>query len=387
MSNLIHFDVPPPKSWEHFEELCADIFQFEWSDKSLVRHGRLGQSQNGVDIYGRHGAVWPIGVQCKRKSTWPVVTVSTKELDEEVEKAKSFEPKLKEFILVSTAQSDATLQKHARSISEENQKLGLFEVHVLSWSDLVRKLKFHESVASKHYGQFAKTPISPLLGTWTTKCGKLQVDDRELLVAIRELAHDLEDFPEGRLVIQQYETEALLTEIQRFQAIIPADLETREKISDLRDDLRKQRRAEKRVLTAINILLTHQSFSELMIKVWDGAAIIRAVLELLLTDKPKLNQTSNLRLHPPRAVSGEWVTSGIDQSDVKVIFERQSDLRDRYPKLNVNSLIEMSDVAKFRYGIPTMIKGILEQIDSGADLPDLEDRKWLDTEAWTFSFS
>lgn len=35
----IHLDHPPPRSWDQFEELCADVFQSSWGDPNLVRHG------------------------------------------------------------------------------------------------------------------------------------------------------------------------------------------------------------------------------------------------------------------------------------------------------------------------------------------------------------
>jgi hypothetical protein len=110
----VHFDQAPPRSWDQFEELCADTFQEEWQDSTLVRHGRAGQRQYGVDIVGRDGAIWPVGIQCKTKSVWPVSEVTTHELDEEVEDAKKFKPPLKAFYLISTAPDDQPLQEHAR---------------------------------------------------------------------------------------------------------------------------------------------------------------------------------------------------------------------------------------------------------------------------------
>lgn len=44
----VHSELPPPKTWEDFEELCADLFAAEWNDPHLVRHGRAGQEQSGV---------------------------------------------------------------------------------------------------------------------------------------------------------------------------------------------------------------------------------------------------------------------------------------------------------------------------------------------------
>ncbi len=45
--------------------------------------------------------------------------VSEAELRQEVEKAKSFSPKIKEYILVTTARRDAGIQKVAREITDE----------------------------------------------------------------------------------------------------------------------------------------------------------------------------------------------------------------------------------------------------------------------------
>ncbi len=66
MTELVHFEYPPPRSWEQFEELCADLFEAMWSDPALVRHGRAGQAQNGVDIVAARGGIYPVGLQCKK---------------------------------------------------------------------------------------------------------------------------------------------------------------------------------------------------------------------------------------------------------------------------------------------------------------------------------
>lgn len=137
MTQHVHFQQAPPRSWDQFEELCADTFQEEWQDSTLVRHGRMGQTQHGVDIVGRDGANWPVAIQCKRKSVWPVSKVTTHELDEEVEKVKRFKPALKACYLVSTASDDQLLQEHARLITERHRREGLFTVAVIGWGELV----------------------------------------------------------------------------------------------------------------------------------------------------------------------------------------------------------------------------------------------------------
>jgi hypothetical protein len=124
----VQFDFVPPRSWDQFEELCAGTFQEEWRDSMLVRHGRAGQAQNGVDIVGTHGALWPVGIQCKKKASWPPSKLTIRELDDEIAKAKTFTPALKGFYLVTTAPDDAPLQEHVRLINEAPQKAGLFPV-------------------------------------------------------------------------------------------------------------------------------------------------------------------------------------------------------------------------------------------------------------------
>jgi hypothetical protein len=45
-------DLPRPKSWDEFEDICVDVLKLIWSDPYLVRNGRSGQQQHGVDCYG-----------------------------------------------------------------------------------------------------------------------------------------------------------------------------------------------------------------------------------------------------------------------------------------------------------------------------------------------
>ena len=57
-----------PTSWDEFEDIARDVYSRIWRDPHAQRHGRTGQPQHGVDIYGRpHGLAGRyVGVQCKR---------------------------------------------------------------------------------------------------------------------------------------------------------------------------------------------------------------------------------------------------------------------------------------------------------------------------------
>lgn len=239
MDNFVHFEHAPPKSWEQFEELCADTFQEEFQDYAVVRNGRQGQAQDGVDIVARQGVLWPIGIQCKKKSRWPVKRVTTQDLDHEVTKAKNFKPTLKVFYFVSTAPDDGPLQEHVRALNVLHKKQKLFEVIVIGWAELERRAKKHRNVAVKHFGSNSPGLASPLIATLRATNHKLQLGERELGIAIREMIHDLSDFPNGRVQVRQRETDDLLFEIKKRQAAPKLSLGEREAILDLRDKLER----------------------------------------------------------------------------------------------------------------------------------------------------
>jgi hypothetical protein len=48
-----------------------------WKDPGTERHGRQGQPQGGIDIYGRPDGKSYTGVQCKNKDIWPAKELTT----------------------------------------------------------------------------------------------------------------------------------------------------------------------------------------------------------------------------------------------------------------------------------------------------------------------
>ena len=131
---------PPPGTWEEFESLCADLYERVWNDPGTQRYGRQGQPQGGVDVYGRPDGKNYRGVQCKKKDIWPPKDLTTGEINEEVEKAKTWKPGLKHFIIATTAPNDDKVQEHVRAITETHKKVRLFSVEVASWDEITRRL-------------------------------------------------------------------------------------------------------------------------------------------------------------------------------------------------------------------------------------------------------
>jgi hypothetical protein len=157
-------NLPNPKDWNEFEEICADLFSNEWGDRNATRNGRQGQRQNGVDIYGSPSTGGLAGVQCKGKRAWPPKQLTTAEIDLEVAEAKKFEPALTEFTIATAAPDHGPLQEHVRKISERHKEEGLFSVHIVGWGELTRRLTQHDRLVEKHYNFVGLASVKDELG-------------------------------------------------------------------------------------------------------------------------------------------------------------------------------------------------------------------------------
>lgn len=143
MSAYASTSIPKPKNWQDFESRSCILFQCVLNDPTGITHGRGGQTQDGVDIYGRRGGsgVEWTGVQCKLKGDTEKLTED--ELKREVAKAKKFRPALREYIVVTTAPDDVEIQRIARQITQQHEKDGLFSVNVWGWQTVEREITQH----------------------------------------------------------------------------------------------------------------------------------------------------------------------------------------------------------------------------------------------------
>lgn len=382
------FQQPPPKGWDQFEDLCADIFREEWRDPMVVRHGRAGQPQNGVDIVGRHGSDWPIGVQCKNKSVWPVKRVTTAELDNEVAKARLFRPPLKAFYLVSTAPNDEALQAHARMITKTHLAQGLFPVAVFGWDEIERRAKRHPAVAARHFGAYAAGPNAPLLATWRADAGKLLMADDELAVAIRELIHELREFPEGRIVFRQRESDDLQLKIQVLQAGTKGAIHEREAILAERDALKMLEDRERRVTRGLGLLLGRDPLRDEVRFVWDehAAAIVRAFVEQEIDpEHDVVTGLEKIRLLPPDDPDNP-IAVYVPPCEIGVMWDFAHSLERRYPELDTDVIGELAPSVRYGHAIPAVLSRVTTRVAEGSSLEDLVRRKWLDMHAWKVEY-
>lgn len=127
-----------PENWADFEDLCKRLWTEIWDYPETKRHGRSGQKQKGIDIYGKEKPnAGFTGIQCKGKDEYTDTKLTRKEIDEEVEKAKQFKPPLAKMYFATTANRSVEIEEYIREKSEENITAGLFSIHVYFWEDIV----------------------------------------------------------------------------------------------------------------------------------------------------------------------------------------------------------------------------------------------------------
>ena len=142
--------LPPPMDGTEFENIALDALRIRWKSPSLAKHGRKGQAQWGVDIFGPDNLGRNVGVQCKATASLTMKVISS-----EVEKADDFEPRLASFYIATTLPTDAQLQKEVRVFSDARESEGKFPVGIIFWESIVGDLAKDPLALQLHYPQLA----------------------------------------------------------------------------------------------------------------------------------------------------------------------------------------------------------------------------------------
>jgi hypothetical protein len=144
--------IPPPKSWDEFEEISLAAAKLRWKSPDFFRNGRQGQRQDGVDIFSGSASEKSIGIQCKNT----VSGISISVIDKEIRNAASFVPEIDSLYIATTASRDAVIQKYVRGVSKKRKSSSEFTVEVLFWEDIAGDLCADDAVFFKHYPQFSQ---------------------------------------------------------------------------------------------------------------------------------------------------------------------------------------------------------------------------------------
>ncbi len=364
MQYRVTAEYAPPRYWEQFEELCADVFQSQFGDPALVRHGRGGQPEHGIDILARNGVVYPIGLQCKKKSQWPVRKLTKADVTAAIDEASKFDPALKEFYILTTAPDDAALQAYVAALNQKREAEGLFRVVVLGWGEIVRRATTDSDVAAKHFGPSGgDSPRSPLLGVWMMSGGVLEKTGQELELSVAELAQDLRDMPVAHFVIRQRESDSIVEKLKAFERSGLSPGQRQQRIN-LREELRNLADREARAVRGVRAMLTDTDIAPWVLQVW-RPSLAHVSVAAYVQDQTGADigtgVSDYLRLYPPNDYLKERRHAvRVTKKEAALVFGAEQKFLARYKKPMTQSVDELPDAVRARAAIPRIIRGILE---------------------------
>lgn len=116
-----------------FAKFVADLWEQRLPDASIVRVGRTGQAQGGIDVLVRTKTRRAVGIQCKA-----TLKLTRSTLKAEVDKALAAGTRLDEFVLATSGPHDAEMVRAAHELSDLHAADGRFCVTVYGWEELQR---------------------------------------------------------------------------------------------------------------------------------------------------------------------------------------------------------------------------------------------------------
>lgn len=147
MPTIPSMKIPTPKDWQEFESLVRDAMILRWNSPNLQKHGRTGQAQQGVDVWGPDEIGRRVGIQCKRYDK----PLTMKDVAAEVAEAEKFQGIPSALFLATTTGHDSTLQAKVRQMSDQRVAQGKFAVSIMFWDEIISSLALNPTVFKTYY--------------------------------------------------------------------------------------------------------------------------------------------------------------------------------------------------------------------------------------------
>jgi hypothetical protein len=144
------YSINPPESEVTFEKLCLALLRRHWSRPGLERFAKKGEEQFGVDIFDTFGENPMYGAQCKLKERWK--SLDPGEIDDEVEKAKTFPSKLDHYAILTTGKISGAAQLAIQAINQKHRAAGLFTVELFTWEKITELIRQYPEIEQEFYG-------------------------------------------------------------------------------------------------------------------------------------------------------------------------------------------------------------------------------------------
>ena len=153
MATLAKSNYVRPLDSDEFEDMARDICALEWGDPDTKRYGRSGQTQYGVDIFGKVSTSSKYrAVQCKLRSTDKAL--SNKDITDEVDASRAWPShmgELEQLIIATDHPYDTHVQKYVTTLNDREIKYRNMKVSVWFWKDIWERLITQPRLLLKYY--------------------------------------------------------------------------------------------------------------------------------------------------------------------------------------------------------------------------------------------
>ncbi|MFD1062039.1 hypothetical protein ACFQ1Q_02175 [Winogradskyella litorisediminis] len=144
--------IHPPQNWQSFELLTLKLWGEIWNVPNEIEfNSESGSKQKGVDIccIPKNEKEY-FGIQCKNTKLFckygKIQKLTKVTIDEEIEKAKEFKPKLEQLVIATSFTKDGELEEYLREINLKHIKSGIFRVQICFWEYFSRKIQEYDNI-------------------------------------------------------------------------------------------------------------------------------------------------------------------------------------------------------------------------------------------------
>ena len=157
--------LPIPKSANEFEDIATDALRIRYPHRSLIRFGRSGLKQHGIDGLDQRAPdlVWQSTLQ--KDGALEKITKDLAAMDAQFDYVET-------YVACLGFERDKTLQLDLRKISGQRQLEGKCVVEALFWEDLTDAVANDPALFAKHFPQHSPSPLQDELA-------KASLEDRD----------------------------------------------------------------------------------------------------------------------------------------------------------------------------------------------------------------
>jgi Flp pilus assembly protein TadD len=257
----MRFSYPIPKTEDDFEHLCCQLLKRRWNLPQLQRYAHRGEEQDGADIFDPSHTKPIRGAQCKLHGYGK--TIPPKEIQDEVDKAKKYRPRLEHYTILTTGRKSKQADKKVADINKLHQQQGLFSVEVLTWDQIEILLDEYPDVRDPIYKTLSGQAVALLASRLTA------------MQAAMEASNQPSDVIDGEL-------DGIKTELERHE--LKAAQRLAKRLEERRGDKLSPRQRWRLVTLQGNILLAEGELERA------GALLLQAKQDQPQEEKAQVNE-------------------------------------------------------------------------------------------------